>query len=255
MRGKGILASTLLMFSLFLGQLALAQNLDDLNAQLNSGNPASRIHAAKVISSSAIDNPEIFATINAILLANLENRSQEELFIDEMSWMCKALASSGEPRYEDTLNQVLQSTSNKKLRNYAQQSIELIPYYAKRNRQINQPGEYAADFTPEEVQIANMLRSDLIQLKRDGAKKLVRFGSTQQGLFDIVEEELLAGYQINGTDNLQIDAMSWLCKALMSSGNPKYAATLDKVARESKNRKLKDYAKKGVKMLRANTPR
>jgi hypothetical protein len=220
-----------------------------LQEKLRSGSRLVRIEAAKVISSSSIQDVQVYKTVEQILKDNIGNPSEEKGYIDEMSWMCKALASSGDMQYAATLNAVMADSPNAKLKAYAKQSLELIPNYVERNRQIHQAGDYDPSLTEEEVRFANMIRSEMTQLRRDGAKKIIRSGTTNQALFDIVSEELLKGYNLNTTDPEHIDTMAWFCKALAGSGNKRYIATLKEVAGKASNAKLKKHAESSLKAL------
>jgi hypothetical protein len=43
-----------------------------------------------------------------------------------MAWLCKALASSGMSEYKTTLQKVIDTTLNKKLRKYAKQALDML---------------------------------------------------------------------------------------------------------------------------------
>jgi len=250
----------LLIVTLFIVNLALAAfavvaiastNTEELNNKLQSKSRLARVEAAKTISSSAIQDPTIYATIDLILKENFDNPSQEEQHIDEMSWMCKALASSGDPRYEETLRLVITNTRNKKLQHYANQSIELIPYYAERSHQMNQAGDFSDAFNNEEKQYANMIRSDILKLRKDGAKKIVRSGSANQELYAIVNDALLKTFDPKETDREEVDTLAWLCKALAASGNIEFIPTLEKIVNTTESSHLRKYSRSSLKALRS----
>jgi hypothetical protein len=54
---------------------------------------------------------------------------------------------------------------------------------------------------------------------------------------------------MESTDRDHIDAMSWLCKALGSSGMGKYRSTLSTVANNAPHKKLKGHAEKSLNEL------
>jgi len=240
----------ILLFSTALPLAAWAvEDADVLNDRLQSQSRRVRIDVAKTLTSSGIQDPQVYVTIEKILLDNLDNPSQEKEHIDEMSWMCKALAASGDPQYAKTLNRVASSTSNMKLRNYARQSLELIPTYARRAEEINRENVYGEGFSDEDVQLANMVSSDLPRLKKDGAKRIIRSGTTNEQLFDIVNDELLKLYTPQQTGRNEVDLMAWFCKALAASGNIKYAPTLEKIADTTASINLQKYARSSLKSL------
>lgn len=95
-----------------------------------------------------------------------------------------------------------------------------------------------------------MLRSNNLRSKTDAGKLIVRNGIKDTAVLDVVEAELLSGYIASGSDRNAVDAMSWLCKALGSSGNGKYKGTLQSVAKKAPHSKLQKYAKQSLDMLR-----
>ena len=69
-------------------------------------------------------------------------------------------------------------------------------------------------------------------------------------LLEVVNEELLKGYQKKTNDKAYAEAMSCLCNAIGASKNKKYISTLEKVGKETPNRKLKKYALKNLRRLK-----
>lgn len=84
--------------------------------------------------------------------------------------------------------------------------------------------------------------------KTNAAKKITRSGVSDEGLFDIVNVELLKGFS-SATGKERIDLMAWLCKALASSGMEKYIPTLEQVAQQSSNPKLQKYANQSIDLV------
>lgn len=95
-----------------------------------------------------------------------------------------------------------------------------------------------------------MLRSGNLRSKTDAGKLIVREGVKDTAVLDVVEQELLKGYQASGDDRGAVDAMAWLCKALGASGNGKYRGTLRTVAQKAPHRKLQKYAEQSLGQLR-----
>ncbi|MFH1977401.1 MAG: hypothetical protein ABIJ52_17910 [Pseudomonadota bacterium] len=103
----------------------------------------------------------------------------------------------------------------------------------------NSPGE-----------VAGMLRSSSLDDKADGAKIVTKLYKSDHKLLDIVNDELLKGYNSNTNDRNYVEAMAWLCNALGASGQAKYASTLEKVSKDAPNRRLKKYALKNLRHLK-----
>ncbi|MEJ2200471.1 MAG: FlgO family outer membrane protein [Desulfuromonadaceae bacterium] len=111
-------------------------------------------------------------------------------------------------------------------------------------------GGYVEPASHQQRRFIKMLHSRDLRSKTDAGKLIVREGVKDVVILDVVEEELLQGYLPSGSDRAYVDAMSWLCKALGSSGNSKYRGTLQTVAEKAPHGKLRKYAKKSLDMLR-----
>jgi TolB-like protein len=98
--------------------------------------------------------------------------------------------------------------------------------------------------------VAGMLRSSSLGDKEDGAKIVAKLYKSDQILLDIVNDELLKGYNSHSDDRNYVEAMAWLCNALGASGQAKYASTLEKVSQEAPNRKLQKYALKNLRHVK-----
>ena len=184
-----------------------------------------------------------------MLLKKYNNATDEKLFIDEISWLCKALASSGNQKYKSTLEIIHTNSPNMKIQNYALQSLNLVDSYAQRNKNINDTKYADHDLSPESIRMVNMIKSDIITLKRDGAKKIFRYGVKDEKVYDIINEQLLQFYNTYPQDSTSIDTMAWFCKVLAASGRIKYISTFEHIAGTSDNSKLKRYADEGIKTL------
>ncbi len=98
--------------------------------------------------------------------------------------------------------------------------------------------------------IIQMLRSSKPAEKIKGARYAVRLFPTHNEVLQVAEDELLRGYQHRTRDRQYIDAMAWLCNVLGRSGQNKYKDTLYEVSRNTRNRKLRSYAKKNYNLLK-----
>ena len=102
--------------------------------------------------------------------------------------------------------------------------------------------------SPEIKKYIWMLQSSNTKDQRYAAKKIIRSHPSNKVLLDVVNRELLKGYQHNLKDRHHVDAMAWFCKTLGRSKQKRYAATLRQVENSS-NRKLKSYAAKNLRYL------
>jgi len=113
-----------------------------------------------------------------------------------------------------------------------------------------QQQQQSSQLTSEQAKYLRMIESNNSKEQKDAAQLLVKAKFRDTVVLDAVERVLLRGYLTDGNDrDNRIDTLSWLCKALGSSGQSKYKATLSKVASEAPHRKLKGYAESSLKQL------
>ena len=102
----------------------------------------------------------------------------------------------------------------------------------------------------EETRIINMLISDNNVTKRDAAKTIFRNSQMSVEVYDAASSALKQMLENGNLDeNISLDTMAWLCKAVGASRNDKYEYVLI-LAAESDSRKLRNYAKAALKDLR-----
>ncbi len=104
-------------------------------------------------------------------------------------------------------------------------------------------------YSSEIKKYIRMLQSSSTKDQRYAAKKIIRSHSSNRVLLDVVNRELLKGYQQKSRDRHHVDVMAWFCKVLGASKQSRYASTLSKVADSDANRKLKKYAAKNLRLL------
>ncbi|SDP48645.1 hypothetical protein [Desulforhopalus singaporensis] len=221
--------------------------INSLIDDLNSASITRRINAAKIVTRAGFESEELFTTIESLLKQGYTTAKSSKS-IDEMSWLCKALAASGDYAYSRLLHEVADKASSPKLKKYARQSADLIEEYAKRNAVMNNKTSWKTDLTDEENRLINMLFSGDSALIREGAKMIYRCNTLDIAVYDATEKQILT--MLPNIDNsLQSDTVAWLCKALSSSGNKKYIPTLKRVLSSTRSNSLKKHARKALNNL------
>lgn len=94
-----------------------------------------------------------------------------------------------------------------------------------------------------------MLKSGNGHQVRKAAKILIRKYPDNPQVLNAAEQVLLAEYRSHAENRVYIDGLAYLCKMLGGSGEKRFAPTLEKVAREAPNRKLRRYAASSLKYL------
>lgn len=226
-----------------------SEEVRKLKAGIESPSLAQRVNAAKIISRSGIQDQELYARIAAIIKDGYV-REPEKNHTEEMSWMCKALAASGDPQYRELLEEVAKNAQSSKLRSYAEQSAELIDEYAQRSQIINATDYWDMELSQEENRLVNMLKSDNLRLQKDAAKTVVRKVGVHNKVFDVISESLQKMFNDFNTESEYVDTMAWMCNALAVSGDVKYIEILDRIIDNSEDSKLKRYASKARNALK-----
>jgi hypothetical protein len=228
-------------------QVDRSEEVKSFMAGLSSGSSSQRINTAKRITRSGVVDKDLYDKVAKLLKEGYMD-AYESNHVDEMSWLCKALASSGDPQYKALLTEVAENATDSKLQYYARQSIGLIAEYGDRSRTLNSNILLNSEFNNEENRLAHMLKSEIVAMKRDAAKIIVRSSIIHNDVYHIaaaeLENMLTAGSQ---SEHIYIDTMGWLCKALAASGNPEFVPTLQKVVDGAEDIKLKNHASKSLK--------
>lgn len=219
-----------------------------LLAGLDSPSSTRRIKVAKIVSRSGLTDPELYEKVAALLKAGYLAGTDSN-HIDEMSWLCKALAASGDEQYRSLFKEIISKSQSVKLQRYARQSNALLEEYARRSQILNAKKNWDENLTPEENRLVAMLKSDNVGLKRDAAKMLVRRLQTDEKVFDVAAETLVKMAENAQSGSRYVDTMSWLCKSLAASGNAKFIETLEQIKAGTDNFKLQSYATKAIKAL------
>lgn len=88
----------------------------------------------------------------------------------------------------------------------------------------------------------SMLRSDNSKTKLKSAKIVYKRKLFQSEILQVVNDELLKGFQTNTRDRYHVDCMAWFCRILGASRQVQYKYTLETVASRSKIKKIKGHA-------------
>lgn len=230
----------------FAGQTEDAQRYIEM---LKSERTKTRIDTAKYITRSGLTEPVLFESIKTKLLTGYTHNQTNPKHMDEMAWYCKALASSGNLDYADTLREVARTTTSEKLQRHCLNSIDQISVYAKRNKTMQTGVVQDNNLSSEENKMIAMIRSGDPQMMRDAAKVTTRNPFAGDAVTDAISEALLKAVPKISGNRTMIDALSWMCNALGASGNAKYKEVLNQVIETGTSTKLKKYAKKSQEML------
>jgi len=89
--------------------------------------------------------------------------------------------------------------------------------------------------------------SEPAHIQQEAAQDLEWLGLSDPRLFDLIEKQMLARYM--DTDKVGANYAAWMAKALGFSGNPKYQASLEKVAGGAGHKNTRTHANTALELL------
>ncbi len=89
------------------------------------GGPESQRDAAQDIYNGIERNPDVLDVLAEVLLQSYQRPGYIQ--VDASAWMCKALGASGNLRYKGILQQIADKAGERKIRKYAEQSLNMLP--------------------------------------------------------------------------------------------------------------------------------
>lgn len=227
---------------------SLAASSSVLDAEISAlkqeftGTPKDVSSAAHKLEWTGITDPELFDGIAKRLEAGYTENTE---FATELnSWLVKALAKSGDTKYQPLMNTIAARKDIKKLNKHTNTALTNLPKFQRWNPIISANNHTAK--TKQELdrlRASNMLNSNEGELMETGTKIIARQYANDKDLVAAIHTRLLDNYQ--SADPTKLDALEWMCRALGESGNSEYKATLDKIADDSQtNKGVRKYAAK-----------
>jgi hypothetical protein len=219
---------------------ALQTELNGYIKTFSGNNFAEQRKAIEPLGWSGYSTPKLFDLI-ADKLSALQN-ADSKLDKERASWFAKALALSGNKKYQSLLQDTAENAAAKKLRKHAKIALERLSTYSAWNPVIS-AGLATSRLPLEEKRIRNMLAAKDLSLFRLGAKRVYHANSGNKDLVALVKKRLMQDYQ-SANSKESIDAMAWAIKVLAQSGDSAHIPELDEIIANAKEKKIKKYAKK-----------
>jgi len=243
---KPLFAGMLLSISLLSSPLLAQEYTVETYQEIFKGdNQFKQKEAIESLTIAGLSDPAIFDALEAKLLASLPQATEKNA-IDYSAWLVKGLAYSGNDKYSETINKIVNGDYPKKLKKYAGQALENITIYKKWNAILADKSQYTADQSQQNNAFANALRSDDLELMRLAAKRIMDDRQYDDFILAVLSNELKTP-RLMADDKLAIDTYANMAKALASSGNTAYRDVIENMATTSSNKKLKNYAESYLK--------
>ncbi len=238
-----------ILVSLAAGDSYARLDVDEAIEIVNDGKTYQKIRAMKELEFSGIDDKRLFDVINSQVLERFRGVGRDKGKTEEVAWLIKGLATSGHLEYAGTFEKITRESDSDRLQKWATRSAETLHDYSRWNVIINsteyaEPGRSWEDTS----HLAMLTSGDEVMVQR-GASAVADVDSEDPAVYRVIEERLLdhLAQQREGDD--AVLAMSWMCKALGNSNNPQYIDSLKRVAKASKSRKVRGYAKMAYRGL------
>lgn len=200
--------------------------------------------AADTLAFAGVSDPKLYDVAEKRLMQVYSDTSKAGLQVS--GWLIKAISYSGNTKYLGSLQQIVDTSSAKRVRRYAEGGIATLNEYARWNPEISAGLGNLTGRAAERKRVENMLNSQQFDLLRLGAKLAYKNYTHDEGVMNLVEKQLLQYYETTG-DKVFVDAMGHLCKALGGSGNPAYRETMEKVANAAAEKKVRKYGARYLK--------
>lgn len=232
---------------MFFVQLAgAADRSSDINKYVkifNGSSVVSQKQACKTFEWAGLSDTKIFDLVEKRLLENYTNISKERS--DYIAWLAKGLAFSGQSKYQATLAKVAKEAGHKGVRRHATKSLLDLEKYQTWNPIISSTKKHNSSVSAELNRFANMLRSGDLGLqtmvtKRINYQKLFN----NEFILSVLDAEVKHAYLSDGKSKAYVNAVANMTKMLAASGKSKYRSTVETVAQNAANARLRKYASK-----------
>jgi len=238
----------LLLTLLCLPALAAAASLeDDVQAlvQTFSGDKGDHVPAVRTLAWMGISDARVFDVVEQRLKADADAARGERREADRVAHYLRALGFSGNAKYMPTLQSYVGDRTYERAANNA---LRDFPSYQKWNAIISNRASFDAKLSDDVNRVMNMLAAEDIPLKGLGARRIYHAPHHDEVLLERLAQEAKANYA-KSPDPEAADAIAWMLKALGSARNPKYAALLEDAVKGAPDRKIRNGAATGLKLL------
>ncbi|WP_076415251.1 hypothetical protein [Shewanella sp. UCD-KL12] len=194
---------------------------------------------------AGMSDPKVFDQIELKLNESLP-LAVDRHSIDYSAWLLKGLAYSGNDKYQANFNAIIEGDYHSKLKKYAKKSLKILDQFKVWSPILSDKAHYDDKYSQTSNVISNALRSDELQLKMDAAKRVINRNMHTKQILEVLNSEL-KDPRLLKHDKLAIQAYAYMAKALASSEDETYKATIEELAATSSEKKLRKYAKKYLK--------
>ena len=209
-----------------------------------NGSSVQQREAAKGFRYLGLSDPEIFDLVEQRLLERYATAESNNA-VETVAWLTKGLGYSGLAKYRSTIELVASENSpTGKARKHASNALSELDVYAVWNPVISDTSNWNAEESDDLNRYVNMLRSDILELKRIGAKRVYHERITSEYVLAVLQAQSDENYKTVSKDKVFIDTLAWMCKGLAATALPEYRPTIVEVSQNAGAKKVRKYALK-----------
>ena len=134
------------------------------------------------------------------------------------------------------------------MKGHAKNAIEELPKFSERNPVISRGLEKSGAGRVGEQRVLNLLNSDNTELRYEGIERAYdhysKGSAHDKEVMDKLQQMLLATYKTPSANRHELNEKAEMCKALSNTANAAYKPTVQAVADEAADPKLRKYATK-----------
>lgn len=233
----------------------LLESERDFYLEVFSGNDTYRqMAAAKRLELPGDRMPEIFDALRALLKEQSAHPESYTYTEDDLAWLLKVLAYSGDSRFNDYFITVEKQASSRKLKRYANNArTEILPKYQVLNQSVS-IDNVKADVGFEAARYIGALKSKDLNVVLMAAQQASKNKVIIHPVSEAISTRLLSMLGQEKQSKLHLNVMKWLSRALATTGDLNFKPTLDTVTTNS-SRALSRYASKHIKVMKTNAER
>lgn len=222
--------------------------VDSYYENLQDGSLALQVQTCKKIYDySGITDKRIFDLLENKLLAIAGQDKIPREQAEAAAWFAKAIASSGDASYKQSLDTVSEVVKNRKIRKAALQAASEIEKFQRWNKVINQD-EFEMDGRPSSLALwMRMLAGDQADMGLYALEKASTFADYDLNFSIMLEEKLHSAIPMQNLSEEKLAFYSKAMEYLMSHPEfGKYTSLVNEVAEQGKNKKLVKAARRAL---------
>ncbi|WP_018278037.1 hypothetical protein WKI13_21140 [Teredinibacter turnerae] len=165
--------------------------------------------------------------------------------VDEVAWLIKFLAISGNYRYLPFMQTIVNDTRNDKILQHTHIGIANLHVYVTWNKVLNRNLQLAPAGQLQAQRVYNMLSGPYLPLQANGAKKLVQENIVNPQITELAFS-LLNQYGMTADNRDEVNLTIWLARYLVAHGGEEGIARVKQLKDSAASRKVRKYLRKSV---------